>query len=47
VENSVPYGTAKDGINAVQFNSVTTTAMKLEIEMIPDYSAGIYEWSVE
>jgi DUF1680 family protein len=47
VENSVPYSIGKDTINTIQFKSVTTTALKLEVQLIPDYSAGIYEWSVE
>ena len=31
----------------VTFKPVTTRALRLEIELTKDFSAGIYEWEVE
>jgi uncharacterized protein len=46
VENSGPYGVAKDGYNKVAFKSITTSGMRLEVTMQPNFSAGIQEWKV-
>ena len=47
VENPTPYGTDKDRYNLVSFKPVTTNGLRLEIQLVPQFSAGIYEWKVE
>jgi hypothetical protein len=46
VENLGSYGVAKDGYNKVSFKPVTTSGMRLEVTMQPNFSAGIQEWKV-
>jgi uncharacterized protein len=46
VTTSSTYGVAKDQYNKVTFNSVTTTGLRLEVTMQPQFSAGIQEWKV-
>jgi uncharacterized protein len=46
VAPSGPYGVAKDAWNKVAFAPVTTTALRLEVTMQPQWSAGIQEWKV-
>ena len=41
------YGTAKDRYNVVRFTPVTTSALRLELTMQPQVSAGVQEWSVK
>ena len=41
------YGTAKGVANTVNFDPVTTEAMKLEVVLPEDNSAGIFEWSLD
>lgn len=43
---SAPYGVAKDAWNKVTFAPVTTTALRLEVTLQPQWSAGIQEWKV-
>ena len=40
-------GVAKDKFNAVAFKPVTTTALRLELVMQPNVSAGVQEWKVK
>lgn len=40
------YGTAKDQFNNVTFKPVTTTAVRLEVQLQKDSSGGILEWQV-
>jgi hypothetical protein len=47
VEASGEYGTAKDRYNTVQFKAVTTSALRLEVTMQPEVSAGVQEWKVK
>ena len=47
VETEVSYPIVKDEINTVRFKKVNTSAVKLEIQLPEDNSAGIYEWLVE
>ncbi len=47
VENTTPYDIRKDQLNVVTFKPVKTTAVKLEVGLVPDFSAGIYTWNVE
>lgn len=42
-----PYTVAKDQYNTVTFDPVTTTALKLEVQLPADNAAGIHEWIVE
>jgi DUF1680 family protein len=41
------YGSAADAWNAVEFEPVTTTALRLEVNARKDVSAGIYEWEAQ
>jgi len=47
VKNTSPYTAALDRFNRLTFEPVTTTSLRLEVEQAPDYTAGLYEWSVE
>lgn len=47
VENSVPYGVDKDRFNTLTFKPVTTSGLRLEVTMQPNWSAGIQEWKVK
>jgi DUF1680 family protein len=47
VETVEPFGVAKDRYNTVHFKPVTTSALKLELTMQPQVSAGIQEWKVK
>lgn len=44
MEDASAYGIEKDKFNAVKFNPVTTTAIRLEVELKEDFSGGILEW---
>ncbi len=41
-----PYGVGKDKFNRVVFETVKTTALRLEIQSQPDFAGGIHEWIV-
>ena len=41
------YGVAKDAYNTVRFTPVSTTALRLELVMQPNVSAGVQEWKVK
>ena len=41
------YGAERDRYNRVTFSPVTTSAMRLEVIMQPDWSAGIQEWRLK
>jgi DUF1680 family protein len=47
VENLVPYGLRKDQFSVVRFKPVRTTALKLEVQLVQGFSAGLYTWNVE
>ena len=47
VENTSRYGIEKGINNEVIFKPVTTSALKIEIELPEKNSAGIFEWEVE
>jgi uncharacterized protein len=47
VDNLDSYSTAKDRYNKVTFKRVTTDALRLEVTMQPQWSAGIAEWKVK
>ncbi|MEW6235710.1 MAG: beta-L-arabinofuranosidase domain-containing protein [Candidatus Omnitrophota bacterium] len=40
------YGTALHQFNHADFDAVTTTSLRVEVELLKDYSGGILEWSV-
>jgi DUF1680 family protein len=44
VQAAGPYGVAKDAYNKVAFQPVTTSALRLEVTLPPQWSAGIQEW---
>ncbi|HZS03560.1 MAG TPA: glycoside hydrolase family 127 protein [Blastocatellia bacterium] len=47
VENTDPYGVAKDQYNRVSFKPVMTTGLRLEVTMQSNWSAGLQEWKVK
>lgn len=47
VDGADKYTTNKGIANTVNFNPIETTALKLELEMPDNNSAGISEWSVK
>ena len=47
VETEGEYPIVKNELNSIQFKSVTTSAVKLEVQLPEDNSAGLYEWIVE
>jgi uncharacterized protein len=47
VDAAGPYGVAKDQYNRVAFRPVTTTGLRLEVTLQPQWSAGIQEWRVK
>lgn len=47
VETDGNYPVLKDELNSVKFLKVKTQAVKLEVQLPVDNSAGIYEWIVE
>ncbi len=46
VENINQYSIEKDRYNAVEFKSVTTKAVRLEVQLKDGFSGGILEWKV-
>jgi hypothetical protein len=47
VKNSTPYGVEKDTFNKVTFEPVSTNALKVEIVLQKDWSAGVQEVVIE
>lgn len=47
VKNAAPYGVEKDGFNTVPFEPVKTTALKIEIALQEQWSAGVQEVVIE
>lgn len=41
------YGTRKGNLNTVHFQPVTTTAVRMEVDLPDDNSAGVFEWEIE
>ena len=41
------YGVAKDAFNTLRFAPVTTSGLRLEVTMQPQWSAGVQEWKVK
>ncbi len=46
VETTNSFGVARNGWNALTFKPVTTPALRIELTMRPDVSAGVQEWKV-
>ena len=46
VSGASAYGVARDQFNAVSFNPVQTTAVRLVVQLQSGYSGGILEWQV-
>jgi hypothetical protein len=46
VETTDTYGVDKDKYNKVSFKPVTTTALRLELQMRAGWSAGLQQWTV-
>ncbi|OLY94414.1 hypothetical protein SAMN05444008_10113 [Cnuella takakiae] len=44
VKAATAYGIEKDKYNTVRFEPVTTTAMKLEVQLPAEHASGIHEW---
>jgi DUF1680 family protein len=47
VEAAGDFGMAKDAYNKVRFKPVTTSALRIELVMQPNVSAGVQEWKVK
>jgi hypothetical protein len=47
VAHASAYGVAKDRFNGVTFDPVSTTKLRIEVELQPGASAGILEWRVK
>jgi hypothetical protein len=47
VKAANPYGTAKDAWNTVKFTPVRAKALRLEVRLQKDWSAGVHEWKVK
>jgi len=47
VETPGPHGVEKDRYNRVSFKPVTTSGLRLEVVLQPEWSAGIQEWRVQ
>jgi DUF1680 family protein len=47
VQNTTPYETVKDRYNTVQFQPVTTRALRMEVQLPADFASGIHEWIVK
>jgi hypothetical protein len=41
------YGAEKDRFNTVAFTPVTTSGLRLEVTLQPEWSAGLQEWRVQ
>jgi len=47
VKNLGAYGVEKDKYNILKFSPVTTRALKIELKLKDEFSAGIQEWKVK
>jgi hypothetical protein len=46
VQNAADYTSEKDRFNSIAFKPVSTTGLRLEVTLQPEFSAGIQEWKV-
>ena len=47
VEEASPYGTKMDEFNRVTFKPIETTAIRIDAQLQPNWSAGILQWQIE
>ncbi|WP_227625074.1 glycoside hydrolase family 127 protein [Fimbriimonas ginsengisoli] len=47
VETTDPYGVKLDAFNRLTFKPVTTSALRVEVKLQPNWSAGVQEWKVK
>jgi len=47
VRNALAYGVEMDRFNRVTFEPVEAQALRIEVQLQPDWSGGILEWKVE
>ena len=47
VVNKNPYGVELDKYNQVSFDSIHTSALRLEIKSQKEWAGGIHEWIVK
>jgi len=47
VPNPSTYGLTPDAYNRTTFSPVTTTALRLEVTLPPDFAAGIHQWRLD
>jgi hypothetical protein len=47
IEAAEAYGVEKDRFNKVTFKPITTVALRLEVSMQKEWSAGIHEWKLK
>jgi hypothetical protein len=47
VTGASEYGVAKDRFNRVTFDAITTTALRAEVKLQPEFSGGVLEWKIE
>ncbi|HWI55996.1 MAG TPA: beta-L-arabinofuranosidase domain-containing protein [Bacillota bacterium] len=47
VSGASPFGCELDRFNRVTFDPVQTKALRLEVQLQPDWSGGVLEWKVE
>jgi uncharacterized protein len=47
VEGASAFGVERNAWNKVTFKPITTTALRIELRMQPDVSAGLQEWKVK
>jgi hypothetical protein len=47
VEPDGPFGTERNAYNTVAFKPITTTALRIELTMQKEWSAGLQEWKVK
>jgi len=47
VEDASEYGAARDKYNTLAFKTVTTDALRIEVQLQDTFSGGVLEWKVE
>jgi hypothetical protein len=47
VPDASVYGTEMDQFNRVTFTPVTAKALRMEVQLQPEWSGGILEWQVK
>lgn len=46
VSKTQEYPNEKNKLNTIRFNKITTQYVRLEVRLKKEWSAGIYEWSI-